>query len=125
MSRASGGSRAVKAKHDERDARRRRGKFSEKEWRARAIEHLGDVPIHDLEKLHEWTARAVALAMAEAIADPGPPLEQRREQIGRLAAQLSKAIEPAKLSERLERLEKALKEPHGAREVTSGTVKQS
>jgi hypothetical protein len=115
---ASGGARELKRKHDERMARRRRMGFSEKDWIARYAA-LGPAPA-DPEKAHTWVARVCCLAIEECCADPGVPPEQRREQIGRLAAQAVKTIDPAKLAERLDRLDRAQEETDYARAIPTG-----
>lgn len=111
----SGGARAVEKKHEEREARRRRGRFDEKAWRKR-YEAL-PMPAA-LEDRFEWAANVAALAIAEAAADPGPPPEQRREQIVRAVAQLAKVLPSAELAAKLRRYKTAmeeLKKPrHGA-----------
>lgn len=118
----SGGKRAVEKKHAERDARRRRGKFKETEWRAKYAAH-GPPPKLSAEKF-EWAAELASLAIYEAASDPGLPPEQRREQIIRGVAQLAKVLPSAELAADLRRFKKAhddLKKPkqHGA-QVDSG-----
>jgi hypothetical protein len=112
----SGGKRAVEAKHAERDARRRRGKFAEKAWREK-YSKLGPFP-KEPEDRFTWAQEFAVLALIEAAADPGPPPEQRREQIIRGVAQLAKVMPAAELAMKLRRYEKAiaeLKKPkHGA-----------
>lgn len=107
-SKKSGGKRAVQKKHDERDARRRRHKFSEKAWREKALA-LGPFPA-DPEKRFAWAAEMAAQAIVEAANDPGPPPEQRREQIIRGVAQLAKVLPSAELAVKLRQYTRALAE---------------
>src|SRR5262245_40350194 len=110
----SGAQNRKQRKLDAKEARRRRHGWNESAWREK-YSALGDPP-SDPERAHIWIGQVGLLAMAEAADDPGPPAEQRREQIGRLAAQLVKVLEPAKLSAKLAEYEKALEElsAHGS-----------
>jgi hypothetical protein len=136
-SKKSGGARATKKKHSERDARRRRAapaaptpasaapesaedeirdagtertraRWNEKEWLERYAALR--LPPKDPDAAHEWLGKISQLLVAEAGSDPGPPPEQRREQMGRLIGVAVKAAEPAKLSAKLALYEKALQE---------------
>ena len=108
--RPSGGARAVEAKHLERAAKR--GPEYEDEWKA-AVADLGPAP-DDPVKAFTWTAKVLAFALQSAISDAGLPPEQRREQAGRIAPQLIKALEPARLAAQLEKYERALEELNAA-----------
>jgi hypothetical protein len=116
-SKKSGGKRAVEKKHDERAARRRRGGFSEKAWLARYAK-MGPAPAKEADKF-VWAAELGSLAIEEAAADPGPPPEQRREQIIRGLAQLAKILPAAEIAADLRRFKAAVDaakkpKPHGA-----------
>jgi hypothetical protein len=104
----SGGARAVEKKHEERDARRRRGRWNEQAWREKYA-RLGPFPA-ELEGRFSWAAEFAALALVEAASDPGPPPEQRREQIIRGVAQLAKVLPAAELALKLRRYKSALAE---------------
>jgi len=71
---------------------------------------LGPAPQGNAERGHQWLADLALLALEEAARDPGVPPEQRREQIGRLAGQAAKVLDPAKLAERIAQLERALEQ---------------
>lgn len=117
--RASGGARATQRKHDERATRRRRAKWNEKSWLAKysALEQ----PPAVLEEAHEWIGRVALLMMAEAMTDPGPTAEARREQIIRALGQISKVLQPAVLSEKLRQYKRVLAELKKKHAASVGT----
>lgn len=104
--RASGGARATAAKYARMAAKR--GEGYEQDWDA-AIDELGPMPL-DATKAISWTAAALGFALQSALKDKGLPPESRREQVARIAPQLLKALEPAKLAVKLEEYERALEE---------------
>jgi hypothetical protein len=106
--RPSGGARDVEAKHAEREAARGRPDAYARSWRRR-YKALGRRP-KEAEAAHVWLASVAVLNVEEAMLDPGPPPEQRREQVGRLVEKACKALDPAKLAARISRLEEALEE---------------
>jgi len=117
-SKKSGGKRAVEKKHDERAARRRRGRWKEATWRARYA--AAEAPT-DPRQAHEHVAKMVLIALEEAASDPGPPPEQRRDQIARIAAIFAKVNDPAELMAELRELYDALKKgSDGAAHEPSG-----
>lgn len=116
--RASGGKRAVEAKQREQDAARGRPELYARRW-ARKYKALGKRP-KDPEQAHLWLASVACLAVEEAMLDPGPPPEQRREQVGRLVEKACKALDPAKLAARIGALEAALEKLVAERTKTAG-----
>jgi hypothetical protein len=108
-SKLSGGKRATKKKHDERDARRKRHGWKVTEWLKR-YEGLTENRPTDPREMHEWAGQVLALTLAETVSDPGPSPESRREQTARIAAQFVKSLDGAKLSVELRELYEALKE---------------
>lgn len=107
--RPSGGARAVETKRKRQDsARNRAGLDYEAQWDA-GVAALGPVPSSPVAAFG-WAWRAMAFAMQSALTDKGLPPESRREQAARIAPQLIKALEPARLAEKLEAYEKALGE---------------
>ena len=104
----SGGKRAGEKRRAAKAALHRRPDDYSQRW-LNTYESLKDSP-RDLNQAHEWTARLLLTALAEAATDPGMTPEGRREQIGRLAAQAAKVIDPGKVSARLSALEDELRE---------------
>jgi hypothetical protein len=116
--RKSGGARRTEAKRRAKAAAFRRPLGYSDDWLAR-YRALGPAPIGNPVKAHQWVADLEMLAVEEAANDPGLPPEQRREQVGRLAAHAVKVLDPAKLALKLAELERALEEAQDARQVTS------
>lgn len=112
--RPSGGKRAVERKHRAREAVRGENYNAES---LKRYARVGKVPKGKPEAAHQWLADIVLTAIHEAATDPGLPPEHRREQIGRLAAQAAKVLEPAKLSAKLAEYERALQELSDAPQV--------
>jgi len=100
--RASGGKRAVDAKHKKRDAARKRGPWTLRKMKL-TREALGDPP-SDPRHAGAWILRAQMTLAAEAMADAGIPPEQAREQASRILAAATKAIDSAKLRVELDEL---------------------
>lgn len=116
----SGGARAVEKKHAERNAARKR----DKGWKERRKALYSLIPKPELgnpERAHTWLGDAMVVAIYDCLTDPGPAPEAQREQLGRLAAQAMKVLDPAKLAAQLEELETALEELRNARNVSTGT----
>lgn len=102
----SGGARAVAKKHQARQARRPKGYEAERQARLAAI----GAPPESMVATFGWVARILAHDIWDAETDVGLPPEARREQVARLAPQLVKALEPARLSVKLEEYEKTIDE---------------
>lgn len=117
-SKKSGGKRAVERKHRLREAERKRAGDYDAKWAAE-YEKIGEPPA-DAERSYGWLAHVMVLTIYEAMHDVAMPPEQRREQIGRLVAQAAKVLDPAKLTEELEELERAREELINARTVPAG-----
>lgn len=113
--RSSGGKRATEAKHRTREAERNRTTAYQRKWRKRYAA-LNGAP-KDPDRGHEWLASVMLLLIEEALSDFALPAEQRREQVGRLAAQAAKVLDPAKLNAEIDRLEHALEELQHARDL--------
>ena len=127
--RDSGGKRAAAAKRKTRDAARARTQAKKLVAAAAPVgfdmdaelAKLGPPPVGKPNAGHSWLADAMLIVIKSALHDVGLPLEQRREQAGRLVAQAAKVMEPAKLSAKLAEYERALEElsratPVGQRE---------
>lgn len=125
-SKKSGGKRAVEKKHRERAAARERaagGRDAGKVW-LRKVSALG-APPKTAEKAHTWLGRAALLLVQATLKDVALPPEQMRRDAMRQIEQASKVLDPAKLSEQLEELERARQELVNAREVQTGEDRQS
>lgn len=130
--RASGGKRAAEKKRRLREAARARVTVEKKSTKKTGpvgwskddfvtkAKKLGLAPVGKAERGHTYIADVVLLAIQDAINDPGPEPEQRREQIGRLVAQAAKVMEPAKLSTKLAEFERALEELRSASPISQG-----
>ncbi len=105
---ASGAQKRKQRKQTAEAARRTRGKWNEKQWRAQ-YQAVGPRPA-DPERAHLWVASKLLVALEECCEDPGPAPEHRREQLARIGAQLAKVLEPAKLVAKLAEYEEALEE---------------
>lgn len=112
--RPSGGARAVAAKHAQREAERKRGGWRDR-WLG-DLEALGKPP-EKAEAAHTWLARAAVLIVHATMHDTAVPAEQMRRDAMRQIEQASKVLDPAKLSEQLEELERAREELINARTV--------
>jgi len=118
--RASGGARAVQRKHASRaSARKRLGQGPDvsaaefrKAWKR------GKKPVDALDESIEF----LRTALREAGADLVLPAEQKREQIGRLAAALGKLTDPKKM---IEELGAELREAHAALEALKDAAQES
>lgn len=104
----SGGKRAVERKHLARDAARvRDGKYLAS--RKKMFADIGGAaPPTDPGRGYAYLAKIMLAAIHDCLNDPGLPPEQQREQLGRLAAQTAKILEPADMSQQIADLEEAL-----------------
>src|SRR5437764_650294 len=109
--RDSGGKRAADKKRASRDAARNRAGDDDyaARWSARYDEVAREAP-REPAKAYAWLARVMLLAIEETMLDPGLAPEHRREQLGRLVAQGAKVIDPAQMAQRIDKLERALRE---------------
>lgn len=123
--RPSGGARAVKAKHEAREAARNREAAGD--WRADwtgKVDALG-APPDSAERAHEWLGRAAVLIVQATMRDTSLPAEQMRRDAMRQIEQASKVLDPAKLSEQLDELEQALEELRNARDLTTAEDREA
>lgn len=108
-SKKSGGKRAVEKKHAERDAaRNRRGDW--KELWLNSVEQLGNPPLTDMERAHEWLGQCAILIVRATLMDTAIPPEQLRRDAMKQIEQAQKAIGSAKMAQELKALYEALKE---------------
>lgn len=116
-SKKSGGKRAVEKKHRERAASRKRAGGYEEQW----LESLADLgaPPSEAEKAHAWLARAAVKIVNATIRDTAIPPEQMRRDAMKQIEQASKVLDPAKVSEQLEELERAVEELKNAGDLTA------
>ena len=115
----SGGKRAVEKNHAEREAERNReatGGDWRAEWIAR-VDKIGAAP-KKAERGQSWLGKAALLIVEATMRDTSIPPEQMRRDAMRQIEQASKVLDPAKLSEELAELERALEELH-ARNVST------
>lgn len=116
-SKKSGGKRAVEKKHQQQAAAR--GPGYKKRWKEQ-YEALGDPPDNP-DDAHEWVARVGLKSLHETMLDMAMPPEARREQVGRLVAQVVKALDPAKKAARLADLERAVMTDNGTQDLRGET----
>lgn len=111
--RKSGGARAVEKKHRERAAERKRAASGDwrSEWIAE-VDALG-APPEIPERAHLWVARAALLVAKATLRDTAIPPEQMRRDAMKQLEQVSKILDPAKLSAEIDELERALEELRG------------
>lgn len=115
----SGGKRAVEKKHAEREAARNR-EAAGGDWRTEwleKVEKIGKAP-RKAERGQAWLGKAALLIVEATMRDTSIPPEQMRRDAMRQIEQASKVLDPAKLSEELAELERALEELH-ARNVSA------
>lgn len=103
----SGGARAVARKHLAREAARLRDpEYRDKSIAAyKSARNEGSEPADVLDEAIGFLREA----LRQCADDPGIPPEQKREQIGRLAAQLGKLADPKKI---IAELSEELREAH-------------
>jgi hypothetical protein len=121
-SKKSGGKRAVEKKHRVRAAARARAAIDGdplKQWMREYEKLVGKPPLDKPDDLYLWTANALAFSADKAMRDEGLPLEQRRDQLTRIAPQLIKALEPAKLNSRISALEEEFEKQGAQRHAGS------
>ncbi len=113
-SKKSGGKRAVEKKHLQRDAAR--GDNFEANLKRR-LRKLGKPASSRPDAVFLWLAKVGQFLITEALADIGIPPEMRREQAIRCLSPLVKALEPARLAEKLAVYEEKIAElAHAAQE---------
>jgi hypothetical protein len=119
-SKQSGGARAAKKKRQARDAQR--PTHYEAKRAAALAAACGELPTTPVATFG-WLARLLVHEIWDAANDVGLPPEARREQVARLAPQLVKASEPARLSVKLEEYERTIDElRERLKERTSGAA---
>lgn len=101
-SKKSGGKRAVEKKHQARTAQRPKNYEAQRTKRLKAI----GPPPSDVEAKYVWLTQILAQDIWDAENDKGLPPEARRTQTAQLAPQLTKALEPARLTVKLDALER-------------------
>jgi len=109
--RASGGKRAGDKRRAERAAAKARalqGRDVVAEWSAKLAD-LGPRP-SKADDAHAWLGRAALLLVEATMRDTAIPPEQMRRDAMKQIEQASKVLDPAKLSEQLAELERALAE---------------
>lgn len=113
--RPSGGKRAVERKHAAREAERNRDGDWRGDWISR-VDALGPRPT-TTEDAFTWLGRAAVLIVEATMRDTAVPAEQMRRDAMKQIEQAAKVLDPAKLSEQLDELERALQELQNAGNV--------
>ena len=112
----SGGKKAGNKRRMAKLARLKRQKKAEKTW-LEQMDGLG-APPKGADSAHGWLGRAAVLIVRATLLDVAIPPEQMRRDAMKQIEQASKVLDPAKLTEQLEELERALEEMRNARDIS-------
>jgi len=117
-SKKSGGKRATEKKNREREAARSRDPKFVEERRQRLAAIADKATTGKAELSYGWLGDVAIELIRDALLDIGLPPEQQREQIGRLIAQAARCVDPARMAQKLEELERALEEARASAQPT-------